>query len=114
MVELGITAGAVHAGPVIGKTYSQTSGSTRTAASRNVADDDSAGAIIRNPLRSDNSHFRPEQFSDGERQSSKMRADSELSRYSLTQIRAGGHEALRVQANAEPDRAVHLLEDPGR
>ncbi len=112
MVELGIAAGAANAGPVIGKSYSQASGSTATA-SRNVADVDSSAAIIRNPHRYDDSHLRPGQFPHVQQRSSKVQARPESSTSSLTRIQEGVGEALALQANVEPDRALQLLKVAG-
>ncbi len=113
MVDLGIAAGAANAGPVIGKPYSQAWGSTAKAASRNVADVDSAAAMIRNPHRYEDSHLRPGQFPHVQQRSSKVQARPESSTSSLTRIQEGVGEALALQANVEPDRALQLLKVAG-
>ena len=113
MFELSTTAGAAYAGPVKGVAYSQTSGSTKAATSRRVADDDRAAATIRIPLRSEHSRIGPGQIPDGGRQLSVVKAGSEFVKSSLACIREGALEAVRFQANVEPDRASQLLGNTG-
>ena len=114
MFVAGTTAGAAYAGPVTGAVYSLTSGSTKSAASRKVADDDRAAATILNPNRSKHSCPSSGQIPGGEQQVSDMRASLELVRSSLALSRGDTLKAMRLQANAEPDRALQLLEDTGR
>lgn len=109
MFEVGTTAGAAYAGPATGAAYSQTSGSTKAAASRKVADDDRAAATILNSNRSKHSRPSPEQGPDGEQQLGVMQASEESVKSSLAAIRKGAVEAIRSQANVEPDRALQLL-----
>ncbi len=107
MLEVGTTAGAAYVGPVTGAVYSQTSGSTKAAASRKAADDDRAAATILNPNRS--KHSRPGR----EQRLSDTKPSLELVRSSLALFREGTLEAMRFQASVEPDRALQLLGNTG-
>lgn len=113
MVAVDTTAGPAYAEPVARAAHKRTSGSTKAAPLRKVADDDRAAATIRKPLPSEHSCFSQGLIPDDEQQLSVMRANIEFVRSSLTLIREGAAKTVRLQANLEPDRALRLLRNAG-
>ena len=109
MIELGETAGVAYAGPVIGKSYSRATASTKAAASRKFAYDDRAAAVIQNPFRSKLSQFVTEQFPDSNQIFREAQASLNSSKFSMVKLQREFIEALRAQANVEPKRAFQLL-----
>ena len=113
MVAVDTTAGPAYAEPVARAAHKRTSGSTKAAALRKVADDDRAAATIRKPLPLEHSRLGHGLIPDDEQQSSVMRATIEFVRSSLTSIHEEATKAIRLQANVGSDRALQLLWNTG-
>ena len=109
MVELGNTAGVAYAGPVIDKTYSRASGSTKAAASGVDAYNDRAAAVIQNACRIKLTQFVTDQLPDSKQIFREMQKSLNSSKSSLVRLQQEFIEALRVQANVDPNRANQLL-----
>jgi len=113
MVAVDTTVGPAYPEPVARAAHKRTSGSTKPAALRKVADDDRAAATIRKPPPSEHSRLGHGLIPEDEQQLSVMRANIEFVRSSLTLIREGAPKSIRLQANVESDRALQLLWNTG-
>ncbi len=110
MFAAGTTAGPTYAGPVTGTANGRGPSRPKATGSMNAAHDDRAAASIQDPLhleRSGRGHVP-----DAQQQLSAMQANVKYIKSSLATIREKGVEATKFQANAEPDRALWLLENP--
>ena len=109
MLELGNKVGLAYTEPVIGKTHNRASGTTKAAPSGLDAYNDRAAAVIQNAFRSELTKFVTKQLPNSKQIFREMQKSLNSSKSSLVKLQQEFIEALKAQANVQPNRAFQLL-----
>jgi hypothetical protein len=128
MLKLGNIQNAAHSEHSTKPTQNGISNPKKPTATIQIADDDTAAAVIRNPLHTQTEHIQQEsrnanalssqqaeigfeQIMDIQQNMTKLNESLETDKFSIENIQEEALKALRCQGNLDTERVSHLLKD---